>query len=181
MSHHSEFAPFHSYFALETNSGILVDLIDRMLMVEPEKRFTIDQCLTHPWITEKTLGVNDSTDGLVAGIGGLEVQRRGAVRERTLLSSINSVQVANKIPVPNTKKSPVKVFNKNPTADKTKTPAAEPRPADQRGTKEFMELGGKGDQELFANDEASFYSKPEAAAAKGAKAKGKGKGKANGR
>ncbi|XDG07184.1 hypothetical protein ABKA04_006799 [Annulohypoxylon sp. FPYF3050] len=148
-----------------------LDLIDRMLMVEPEKRFTIDQCLTHPWITEKTLGVNDSTDGLVAGIGGLEVQRRGAVRERTLLSSINSVQVANKIPVPNTKKSPVKVFNKNPTADKSKAPAAEARPADQRGTKEFMEMGGKGDQELFANDDASFYSKPEAVAAKGGKAK----------
>ncbi|KAI1457383.1 checkpoint kinase 2-like protein [Annulohypoxylon moriforme] len=155
-----------------------LDLIDRMLIVEPEKRFTIDQCLTHPWITEKTLGVNDSTDGLVAGIGGLEVQRRGAVRERTLLSSINSVQVANKVPItPDAKKGQVKVFNKNPTADKSKAAPAEARPADQRGTKEFMEMGGKGDQELFANDEASFYSKPEAAAAKGNKAKGKGKGK----
>ncbi|KAI1213923.1 checkpoint kinase 2-like protein [Annulohypoxylon truncatum] len=159
-----------------------LDLIDHMLVPEPEKRFTIDQCLTHPWITEKTLGVNDSTDGLVAGIGGLEVQRRGAVRERTLLSSINSVQVANKIPAtPDSKKSPIKVFNKNPAADKNKATQAEPRPADQRGTKEFMEMGGKGDQELFGNDDASFYSKPEAAAAKGNKAKGKGKVKAGGR
>ncbi|KAI1142742.1 Pkinase-domain-containing protein [Hypoxylon sp. FL0543] len=159
-----------------------LDLIDRMLVVDPEKRYTVDQCLAHPWITQKPIGVNDSTDGLVAGIGGLEVQRRGAVRERTLLSSINSVQVANKVPPsPESKKGTVKVFAKNPAADENKATPAEPRPADQRGTKEFMEMGGKGDQELFANDSMSFYSKTEAVAAKGNKAKGKGKAKTNGK
>ncbi|KAI1774054.1 Pkinase-domain-containing protein [Hypoxylon cercidicola] len=158
-----------------------LDLIDHMLVVDPEKRFTIDQCLTHPWITQKPIGVNDSTDGLVAGIGGLEMQRRGVVRERTLLSSINSVQITSKIPLgPDSKKGPVKVYAKNPTADQLATPT-EARPADQRGTKEFMEMGGKGDQELFADDSTSFYSKPEAIAAKGKAAKGKGKGKANGK
>ncbi|KAI4861697.1 checkpoint kinase 2-like protein [Hypoxylon rubiginosum] len=159
-----------------------LDLIDHMLVVEPEKRFTVDQCLTHPWINQKSIGVNDSTDGLVAGIGGLEMQRRGVVRERTLLSSINSVQVTSKIPLgPNAKKGPVKVYAKNPSADQSATPT-EARPADQRGTKEFMEMGGKGDQELFGNDSMSFYSKSEAIAAKGNKtAKGKGKGKANGK
>ncbi|KAI8962690.1 checkpoint kinase 2-like protein [Daldinia sp. FL1419] len=159
-----------------------LDLIDHMLVVEPEKRFTVDQCLAHPWITQKTLGVNDSTDGLVAGIGGLEMQRRSAARERTLLSSINSVQIANKVPLsPNANKSPAKVFAKNPAAEQNDAPPKEPRPADQRGTKEFMEMGGKGDQELFGNDATSFYSKSEAAAAKGNKAKGKGKGKGNGK
>ncbi|KAI0845110.1 Pkinase-domain-containing protein [Daldinia vernicosa] len=159
-----------------------LDLIDHMLVVEPEKRFTVDQCLAHPWITQKTLGVNDSTDGLVAGIGGLEMQRRGAVRERTLLSSINSVHVANKVPLsPEAKKGPVKVFAKNPDVEQNDAPPKEPRPADQRGTKEFMEMGGKGDQELFGNDTKTFYSKSEAAAAKGNKAKGKGKAKGNGK
>ncbi|KAI0842908.1 Pkinase-domain-containing protein [Hypoxylon sp. FL0890] len=159
-----------------------LDLIDRMLVVDPEKRYTVDQCLAHPWITQKPIGVNDSTDGLVAGIGGLEMQRRGAVRERTLLSSINSVQVTNKIPLgPESKKSPLKVFAKNPTANENNATPAEPRPADQRDPKEFMEMGGKGDQELFGNDSMSFYSKPEAIAAKGNKAKGKGKAKPNGK
>lgn len=160
---------------------MLVDLIDHMLVVEPGKRFTVDQCLAHPWVTQKPLGVHDSTDGLVAGIGGLEMHRRGAVRERTLLSSINSVQVTNKIPLPDSEKGPLKVFAKNPMADKGKATTTEPRPADQRGTKEFMEMGGKGDQDLFGNDSRSFYSKPEAAAAKGNKAKGKGKAKGTGK
>ncbi|KAI2640724.1 checkpoint kinase 2-like protein [Hypomontagnella submonticulosa] len=158
-----------------------LDLIDHMLVVEPGKRFTVDQCLAHPWVTQKPLGVHDSTDGLVAGIGGLEMHRRGAVRERTLLSSINSVQVTNKIPLPDSEKGPLKVFAKNPMADKGKATTTEPRPADQRGTKEFMEMGGKGDQDLFGNDSRSFYSKPEAAAAKGNKAKGKGKAKGTGK
>ncbi|KAL7628655.1 serine/threonine protein kinase [Parahypoxylon ruwenzoriense] len=158
-----------------------LDLIDHMLVVEPEKRYTVDQCLAHPWLTQKSLGVNDSTDGLVAGVGGLEMQRRGAVRERTLLSSINSVQVTNKVPPgPDAKNVPVKIYSKNPAADQHDATPAEPRPADQRGTKEFMEMGGKGDQELFGNDALSFYSKPEAAAAKG-KAKGKGKAKTGGK
>jgi serine/threonine-protein kinase Chk2 len=44
-----------------------------------------------------------------------------------------------------------------------------------------MEMGGKGDQQLFGDDAVSFYSASEATAAKGGKPKGKGKGKVNGR
>jgi len=29
------------------------DLMDKMLMLDPAKRVTINQCLTHPFITEK--------------------------------------------------------------------------------------------------------------------------------
>ncbi|KAI1489267.1 kinase-like domain-containing protein [Biscogniauxia mediterranea] len=156
-----------------------LDLIDSMLVVDPEKRFTVDQCLAHPWITQKAPGVADSTDGLVAGIGGLEVHRRGVVRERTLLSSINSVQVTHKIPLGPESKAPLKVYAKNPSADQQRNNAAqEARPADERNTKEFMEMGGKGDQQLFGNDSMSFYSKTEAVAAKGAAGKGKAKAKA---
>lgn len=31
----------------------LRDLLDRMLMLDPSKRITINQCLTHPFIAEK--------------------------------------------------------------------------------------------------------------------------------
>ncbi|KAI2618529.1 Pkinase-domain-containing protein [Hypoxylon sp. NC1633] len=156
-----------------------LDLIDHMLVVEPERRYTVDQCLAHPWLTQKSIGVNDSTDGLVAGIGGLEMQRRGAVRERTLLSSINSVQITNKVPLgPDAKKGPAKIFSKNPAAVAN---TKEARPADQRGAKEFMEMGGKGDQELFGDDGMNFYTRSEAVAAKGNKAKGKGKARTNGK
>ncbi|RYP54807.1 hypothetical protein DL769_010291 [Monosporascus sp. CRB-8-3] len=160
-----------------------LDLIDHMLVVEPEKRYTVDQCLEHPWLSQKLPGVNDSTDGLVAGIGGLEVNRRGVVRERTLLSSINSVQLENKIPMgPGQERGSVKVYKKNPIATDGRTNAKpqEARPDDQRDAQEFIQMGGKGDEELFGDDASSFYSKSEKEQA-AAKAKGKAKAKANGK
>lgn len=30
----------------------IVDLIDSMIVLEPERRFTIDQCIAHPWLTQ---------------------------------------------------------------------------------------------------------------------------------
>ncbi|CAJ2501087.1 Uu.00g039400.m01.CDS01 [Anthostomella pinea] len=151
-----------------------LDLIDRMLVVEPDKRYSVDQCLAHPWITQKGPAVADSTDGLVAGVGGLEMHRRGILRERTLLSSINLVTVQRKVPLGSDHKGPLKVFSKNPTL-------MEPHPDGQRNTMEFMEMGGKGDQELFGDDSTSIYTKSEAAAAMGSKPNGKGKAQAVGR
>ncbi|KAI0503048.1 SMAD/FHA protein kinase [Xylaria bambusicola] len=157
-----------------------LDLIDHMLVVEPERRYTVDQCLQHPWLSQKMPLVADSTDGLVDGIGGLDVHRRGVVRERTLLSSINSVHLTRKVPLGPNSKQPLKIYTKNPTAQNKPGPS-EPRPADERATEEFVQMGGKGDQELFADDSNTFYSTSEATAAKGTKPKGKGKGKVNGR
>lgn len=153
-----------------------LDLIDHMLVVEPEKRFTVDQCLQHPWLTQKLPAVADSTDGLVDGIGGLEMHRRGVVRERTLLSSINEVYVAHKIPAGPNSKQPIKVYAKNPTAQ-AKAGPTEPRPDDERAPDEFVQMGGKGDQQLFGDDANTFYTATEATAAKTAKPNGKGKGK----
>jgi serine/threonine-protein kinase Chk2 len=149
-----------------------------MLVVDPERRFTIDQCLAHPWMTAETPGVNDSTNGLVSGIAGLEFNRRGVARERTLLSSINDVQVTNRVPIGGDRPD-LKIYAKNPkTGAGSSTPKKELRPADLRDPREFMELGGKGDQELYGNDTASNYTKEDLAeSAKAAKAKGKGKGK----
>ncbi|KAK3383239.1 kinase-like domain-containing protein [Lasiosphaeria ovina] len=160
---------------------LALDLIDCMLVVDPERRYTIDQCLAHPWMTKKAPGVNDSTNGLVSGIAGLEVNRRGVARERTLLSSINTVRVANRVPMGDNKPE-LKIYSKNPKPSAPTPPKKEMRPADMRDPREFMAMGGKGDQELFGNDADSNYSKKDVAeAAASSKAKGKGKGKPSGR
>lgn len=132
----------------------IVDLIDSMLIVDPEKRFTIDQCLEHPWLTHSTPNVNDSTGGLVGGIAGLEVNRRAPPRERTLLSSLNSVEVTAQVNVGKDKR-PVKVFAKN--KNRVTNAPKESGPAHERVPAEFMEMGGKGDQILFGNDDSSIY------------------------
>ncbi|KAG6011561.1 hypothetical protein E4U54_008025 [Claviceps lovelessii] len=132
-----------------------LDLIDSMLVVNPERRFTIDQCLTHPWITESVPDVNDSTGGLVGGVAGLEVNRRGAVRERTLLATAYTVKVDTIVPEGDDKE-PVKVFSKKrqDCIDVKKEKA----PDHARTPEEFMQLGGKGDQPLFSEDHASVHS-----------------------
>ncbi|KIL91229.1 camk rad53 protein kinase [Fusarium avenaceum] len=131
-----------------------LDLIDSMLIVDPEKRFTIDQCLQHPWLTQSTPSVNDSTGGLVGGIAGLEVNRRAPARERTLLSSLNTVEVTAHVEI-GKDKNPVKVFSKN--KGRISNFKKESGPASQRAPDEFIEMGGKGDQELYADDDSSIY------------------------
>jgi serine/threonine-protein kinase Chk2 len=137
-----------------------------MLVVDPERRFTIDQCLNHPWITQSMPGVNDSTGGLVGGIAGLDVNRRGITRERTLLSSINTVQVATRIPG-GEKGVPVSVFAKNQHKNLVNTGNREVEPAHERDAGEFMEMGGRGDQPLYsADDHNSIYPVADIASSK---------------
>jgi serine/threonine-protein kinase Chk2 len=144
-----------------------------MLVVDPERRFTVDQCLAHPWMTQSSPGVNDSTGGLVGGIAGLEMNRRAPVRERTLLATLNSVQVAAHVAVGDDK-TPVKVFSKNP--QRITNASKEKAPDHQRAAGEFMELGGKGDQQLFGDDGGSIYTTGTTATTKAGQ-----KGKARGR
>lgn len=33
-----------------------VELIDSMIVVDPQRRFTVEQCLEHPWLTELAPG-----------------------------------------------------------------------------------------------------------------------------
>ncbi|KAM3158958.1 Calcium/calmodulin-dependent protein kinase type<br_1 [Botrytis cinerea] len=146
-----------------------LDLIDHMLTVDPEQRYTVDECLAHSWMTQKTLNVHDSTDGLVGGLAGLDFSKRKIVRERTLLSDINEVKVSKIIHI-NSDKNPVKVYIKNPNAKSNciNQPSTqqdtmqngnknEEVPAAQRDPNEFIEMGGKGDQTLFDNAEGSIY------------------------
>ncbi|TVY39464.1 putative serine/threonine-protein kinase [Lachnellula subtilissima] len=156
-----------------------LDLIDRMLTVDVEKRYTIDDCLSHPWTTQKTINPNDSTDGLVGGIDGLDFSKRKIVRERTLLSSLNDVKITRVIPL-EPQKGPVKVYVKNPDSKNPQNkvnksidtnakgvpksiagaPKQEETPAGARDPNEFMGLGGRGDQQLYGN-EGSIYTSTE--------------------
>lgn len=145
-----------------------LDLIDRMLTVEVDKRITIDECLQHPWITQVFVGPNDSTDGLTGAMTQLDFSRRKVERERTLLSSMNDVRI-NKVIDLQPGKDPVKIFEKNP--GKPPLPKSqngldavapgktqEETPAAKRDPGEFMQLGGRGDQPLFDdNDNGSRY------------------------
>lgn len=149
-----------------------VDLIDSMLVVDPERRFTVDQCLAHPWMTQSGPAVNDSTGGLVGGIAGLEVNRRAPVRERTLLAALNSVQVTAQVAVGDDR-SPVKVFSKN--HHRITNASKEKAPDHHRGAGEFMEMGGKGDQQLFGDDSASIYTTGAPATKAGQKGKAHGR------
>lgn len=149
----------------------IVDLIDSMLIVDPERRYTIDQCLKHPWLVSGAPAVNDSTGGLVGGIEGLEVNRRAPVRERTLLSSLNSVSITAQLDGGN-KGTPIKVFSKN--KHRNVNASQEAGPAHQRAPEEFIEMGGKGDQILFGEDASSIYPAGDIAAKKaGGKPNGK--------
>lgn len=143
-----------------------LDLIDRMLTVDVEKRITIDECLEHPWTTAQNINPNDSTDGLTGALAGLDFSRRKPQRERTLLSSINDIKVERVIETP-TEGKPVKVYEKNtvdqlaaqgnggPKGKAEKT--IERHPAQGRDPKEFIEMGGKGDEALFDQAGESRY------------------------
>lgn len=149
-----------------------LDLIDRMLTTDPEKRYTVDECLDHPWVTQKTSNPADSTDGLTGAMGQLDFSRRKMARERTMLSEINNVKISRVIGVQDGS-VPVKVWEKNASdtrvhnsqpkkvaVSKTNgvTAAKEATPSEQRATEEFMEMGGKGDVPLFAYDGESRYN-----------------------
>ncbi|KAI9880650.1 MAG: hypothetical protein M1830_001654 [Pleopsidium flavum] len=149
-----------------------LDLIDRMLTVDVDKRMTIDECLEHPWITQKRLNPADSTDGLTGAMDQLDFTKRKLERERTLLSSINDVKVSKVIDTQDDK-IPIKVFEKNSLGKRTHNnpakngislkskagaPKKEDTPAAKRAADEFMEMGGKGDQPLFGNDTGSRYA-----------------------
>ena len=146
-----------------------------MLVIDPEKRATIDECLEHPWITQRFPSLTDSTDGLTGALGSLDFSKRKVARERTLLSSLNDVTVDKVVQDPH-KNTPVKVWDKNgslkpPETDaqakakkgKGKSGSANTRngemdPAANRDPKEFMEMGGKGDQPLYGDDGESRYT-----------------------
>lgn len=149
-----------------------LDLIDRMLTVGVDERITIEDCLQHPWITQRSFNPADSTDSIVGALNQLDFSKRKYERQRTLLSSINDIKVAQVVEVEDNKR-PVKVFQKNPDGKRMPTPsdngptksngkkAKEETPTANQATAVFMEMGGKGDEPLFGDDPPSRYKASE--------------------
>lgn len=149
-----------------------LDLIDRMLTVSVDGRITIEDCLKHPWVTQRPFNPADSTDGIVGAFDQLDFSKRKYERQRTLLSSINDVKVAQVVEAEDDKR-PVKVFEKNLDGKRMPTPkengparsnekkAKEETPSANQATAVFMEMGGKGDQPLFGDDPPSRYKASE--------------------
>lgn len=136
---------------------IALDLIDRMLTVNVEKRITVDECLEHPWLTGKFPSVADSTDGLTGAMDQLDFSRRKVERERTLLSSIVDVEVHD---IVQDDDEEVKVFRKNPTNKQSQNhvhQGHEPKPGANRPLSEFANMGGRGDQVLFEDGTNSRF------------------------
>lgn len=137
---------------------IALDLIDRMLTVNVEKRITVEECLEHPWMTGKYPSVTDSTDGLTGAMNQLDFSRRKVERERTLLSTINDVEVHEIIP--NDDEEEVKVFRKNLAPKRPQNNARhEPSPAADRQPGEFVNMGGRGDPVLYEESGSRYPSK----------------------
>lgn len=150
-------------------TDLALDLIDRMLTVDPDKRITVDECLEHPWTTQQGLDPNDSTDGLTGALGAMEFAGRKPKRERTLLSSMNSVRVSRILPI-GEGHDPVKVFEKNGNNNslmkktgKTNGHANPQAAAGGAEPQQFMQYGVTKDQPLFADESGSIYGTEEAA------------------
>ncbi|KAL8713527.1 MAG: hypothetical protein Q9220_002389 [cf. Caloplaca sp. 1 TL-2023] len=152
-----------------------LDLIDRMLTVDIDKRISIDECLEHPWITQRGLNPADSTDGLTGAMDQLDFSKRKVARERTLLSNVNDIKVSKVVDLEN-QQIPVKVYEKNAQGKKVANGAAkngvtspkvgnklrhEEVPNENRPAEVFMEMGGKGDPALFEHDHSSRYARAE--------------------
>lgn len=141
-----------------------LDLIDRMLTVDVDARITIDQCLQHPWTTQTEINPNDSTDGLTGAIAGLDFSKRKIYRERTLLSSINDIKVSRVIEGGEGQQA-VKVYEKNKEKPangvKNGGPQKENVPSAKRDPEEFIQMGGKGDQQLYDTVDKSVYLEEE--------------------
>ncbi|EER25996.1 kinase domain containing protein [Coccidioides posadasii C735 delta SOWgp] len=148
---------------------LALDLIDRMLTVDVDQRASIDECLQHPWLTGKYPSVADSTDGLTGAMGQLDFSKRKVERERTLLSDINDVPVSQVYDDSRQEGyGQVKIFDKNTAGKRVHNQPAkglkyrqEPKPDVNRDPVEFMHMGGRGDQTLFAHDPDSRYESDE--------------------
>lgn len=136
-----------------------LDLIDRMLTVDVDKRITVDECLQHPWLTGKYTSISDSTDSLTGALGQLGFSRRKVQRERTLLSSINNIRFSER---QEGSSIPVKVFHQNRAGKRVHSRPGKvhqqreaPSGRDQ-DPEDFVNLGVRGDPVLFEEQGTDF-------------------------
>jgi serine/threonine-protein kinase Chk2 len=135
-----------------------LDLIDRMLTVDVDKRITVDECLQHPWLTGELPSVTDSTDGLTGALGNLDFSKRKIARERTLLSGINDVRSSQQKTGDG---ASVKVYHKNIAGQRMHNQRATRQhefPNKNSGPKDFVNLGECGDPVLFEEEPTSRHN-----------------------
>ncbi|KAL9051440.1 MAG: hypothetical protein Q9162_006009 [Coniocarpon cinnabarinum] len=140
-------------------SDLALDLIDRMLMVDAEKRLTIDECLQHPWVTQRQLDPADSTESLTGAMHQLDFSKRKPVRERTLLSSLNDVHVTRTVPVHEDGGPKLKIFEKN-QADKKRLKEGrkddKARLAKGGDAEQFVQIGDGNDPPVYSDEESKY-------------------------
>lgn len=137
-----------------------LDLIDRMLTVDVNKRITVDGCLEHPWLVGQSMSLTDSTDGLTGALGNLDFSKRKVHRERTLLSSINNAQYTER----EEGGAPVRVYHRNEAGKRVLNrpfqvtihqAGREPAPGGNTAPEDFANFGERGDPVLFEKDSGS--------------------------
>lgn len=134
-----------------------LDLIDRMLTVDVNKRITVDGCLEHSWLVGQSTSLTDSTDGLTGALGKLDFSKRKVQRQRTLLSSINDVRYTER----EEGGAPVKVFHKNeagrrvlnrPSQVVIQQQGREAGPDADSAPEDFANLGERGDPVIYGRE-----------------------------
>lgn len=137
-----------------------LDLIDKMLTVDVDRRITVDECLSHPWLTGKYPEISDSTDGLTGAMGNLDFSKRKVERERTLLSSINDIHFSEHV---EGSSHPVKIFHKNKAGNWVHNRPAnvnqhqETPPSGHHTAENFTNLGERGDPVLYEGEPRGRY------------------------
>lgn len=131
-----------------------LDLIDKMLTVDVDKRITVDECLEHPWLTQTYPSLSDSTDGLTGALDKLDFSKRKLARERTLLSRINDVSF-NECKERNG--ATVRVFHNSHTGKRIHNHPAKVIKGGEAcdnnsAPKDFINLGEQGDPLLFTDE-----------------------------
>lgn len=152
-----------------------LDLIEHMLEVNVGRRYTIDQCIEHPWMTGRPFQPADSFTSITNGMGGLGFTRKRVERERTLLAQAPGLQNPD---LPNPSRAQARAIapaaappsseQSNGAADKGKAKADEEEEQDKgkaaatgvekeesldMGAKAFVNIGGKGPDETLYGDE----------------------------
>ncbi|TGZ78921.1 Pkinase-domain-containing protein [Ascodesmis nigricans] len=152
-------------------SDAALDLIEHMLEVHPGRRYTIDQCLEHPWLTGSRFSIKDSFSSVTEQMGGLAFSRKRVERERTLLAhapglrnmalvnpskakakaaAAPDVVAASNGSVKKDKgKGKEKARSSSPAAAGGVTPRSPPLDVN---TKAFMHVGGKGAEEILYSE-----------------------------